>query len=85
MVTPGSDTAPLRPENLTVTRSEPDNEGRTGLLLEFDKAESLLADHNDDGTETIENANRYRIEYSDTGLRDEEGYNWKVLDKRCAR
>ena len=79
MVTPGSDTAPLRPENLTVTRSEPDNEGRTGLLLEFDKAESLLADHNDDGTETIENANRYRIEYSDTGLRDEEGYNWKVL------
>ena len=80
MVTPGSDTAPLRPENLTVTRSEPDNEGRTGLLLEFDKAESLLADHNDDGTETIENANRYRIEYSDTGLRDEDGYNWKVLD-----
>ena len=79
MVTPGSDTAPLRPENLTVTRSEPDNEGRTGLLLEFDKAESLLADHNGDGTETIENANRYRIEYSDTGLRDEEGYNWKVL------
>jgi hypothetical protein len=79
MVTPGSDTAPLRPENLTVTRSEPDNEGRTGLLLEFDKAESLLADHNGDGTETIENADRYRIEYSDTGLRDEEGYNWKVL------
>ena len=79
MVTPGSDTAPLRPENLTVTRSEPDNEGRTGLLLEFDKAESLLADHNGDGTETIANANRYRIEYSDTGLRDEEGYNWKVL------
>ena len=82
MVTPGSDTAPLRPENLTVTRSEPDNEGRTGLLLEFDKAESLLADHNDDGKETIENANRYRIEYSDTGLRDEEGYNWKVLADR---
>ena len=80
MVTPGSDTAPLRPENLTVTRSEPDNEGRTGLLLEFDKAESLLADHNDDGEETIENANLYRIEYSDTGPRDEEGYNWKVLD-----
>ena len=79
MVTPGSDTAPLRPENLTVTRSEPDNEGRTGLLLEFDKAESLYADHNDDGEETIENADRYRIEYSDTGLRDEEGYNWKVL------
>ena len=79
MVTPGSDTAPLRPENLTVTRSEPDNEGRTGLLLEFDKAESLLADHNGDGKETIENADRYRIEYSDTGLRDEEGYNWKVL------
>ena len=79
MVTPGSDTAPLRPENLTVTRSEPDNEGRTGLLLEFDKAESLLADHNGDGKETIKNADRYRIEYSDTGLRDEEGYNWKVL------
>ena len=80
MVTPGSDTAPLRPENLTVTRSEPDNEGRTGLLLEFDKAESLYADHNDDGKETIENADLYRIEYSDTGPRDEEGYNWKVLD-----
>ena len=80
MVTPGSDTAPLRPENLTVTRSEPDNEGRTGLLLEFDKAESLYADHNDDGEETIENADLYRIEYSDTGPRDEEGYNWKVLD-----
>ena len=78
-VTPGSDTAPLRPENLTVTRSEPDNEGRTGLLLEFDKAESLTADHNGDGTPTIENAGHYRIEYSDTGLRDEEGYNWKVL------
>ena len=80
MVTPGSDTAPLRPENLTVTRSEPDNEGRTGLLLEFDKAESLYADHNDDGDETIENTDLYRIEYSDTGPRDEEGYNWKVLD-----
>ena len=79
MVTPGSDTAPLRPENLTVTRSEPDNEGRTGLLLEFDKAESLTAVHNSDGTPTIENADSYRIEYSDTGLRDVKGYNWKVL------
>ena len=73
--TPGSDTAQKRAEGLTVTRSEMHHEGRTGLILTWNKATTV---RNADGGS--DDALAYRIEYSNTGLRD-EGYDWKVLDE----
>ena len=73
--TPGSDTAQKRAEGLTVTRSEMHHEGRTGLILTWNKATTV---RNADGGS--DDALAYRIEYSNTGLRD-EGYDWKVLTK----
>ena len=71
--TPGSDTALKRPENLRVTRSDEDNEGRTGLILSWDKA-TTVRDADGDTVDAL----GYRIEYSDSGLL-EEGYDWRVL------
>lgn len=71
--TPGSDMALKRPENLVVRRSAEDNQGRTGLTLEWTKS-TTAADGNGD---TV-NAAGYRIEYSDTGTA-QRGYDWKVL------
>ena len=71
--TPGADGALKRPERLTVTRSEEDNEGRTGLILTWNKATTVKGSN-----VNPTNAVAYRIEYSNTGPRD-EGYDWKVL------
>ena len=73
--TPGADSALKRPERLTVTRSEEDNEGRTGLILTWNKATTVKGSN-----VNPTNAVAYRIEYSNTGPRD-EGYDWKVLDE----
>ena len=72
--TPGADGALKRPERLTVTRSEEDNEGRTGLVLTWNKATTVKGSN-----VNPKNALAYRIEYSNTGPRD-EGYDWKVLE-----
>ena len=52
-----------------------DHEGRTGLILEWNKA-STVQDSDGDRVD----ATGYRIEYSDTGL-TEEGYDWQVLQR----
>ena len=70
---PGSDSALRRPEDLTIKRSQDDHEGRTGLILTWDKA-TTVPDSDDDSVD----AEAYRVEYSDTGL-EEDGYDWKVL------
>ena len=71
--TPGSDVALKRPENLVVRRSSDDNQGRTGLILEWNKS-TTVKDANGD---TVDAA-MYRIEYSDTGTA-QRGYDWKLL------
>ena len=70
---PGSDSALRRPEDLTIKRSQDDHEGRTGLILTWDKA-TTVPDSDGDSVD----AEAYRVEYSDTGL-EEDGYDWKVL------
>ena len=71
---PGSDSALRRPENLTIKRSPDDHDGRTGLILTWNKA-TTVPDSEGDSVD----AEAYRVEYSDTGL-EEAGYNWKVLE-----
>ena len=68
---PDTSTAPLGPTNLNVIPSD-DNEGRTGLKLTWGTAKAVNT------AETP--ASSYRIEYSDTGPNDQEGYQWKELD-----
>ena len=70
---PGSDSALQRPEDLTIKRSPTDHDGRTGLILTWDKATTVP---DSDGNSV--NAAAYRVEYSDTGL-EQDGYDWKVL------
>ena len=70
---PGSDSGLRRPEDLTIKRSQDDHEGRTGLILTWDNADTVP---DSDGVSV--DAEAYRVEYSDTGL-DEDGYDWKVL------
>ena len=72
--TPGSDAALKRPENLVVRRSADDNQGRTGLILEWNKSSTVK----DANNETVD-ALMYRIEYSDTGTA-QRGYDWKLLE-----
>ena len=72
--TPGSDRALERPDDLTIKRSANHHQGRTGLVLEWNKA-STFQDSNGDTTDAV----AYRIEYSDSGL-EEEGYDWQVLE-----
>ena len=71
--TPGSDAALKRPENLVVRRSADDNQGRTGLILEWNKS-TTVKDANGDTDDAAE----YRIEYSDTGTA-QRGYDWELL------
>ena len=71
--TPGSDVALKRSENLVVRRSAVDNQGRTGLILEWNKS-TTVKDANGDAFD----ANMYRIEYSDTGTA-QLGYDWQLL------
>ena len=71
--TPGSDAALKRPENLVVRRSSDDNQGRTGLILEWNKS-TTVKDANGDTVDAV----MYRIEYSDTGTA-QRGYDWKLL------
>ena len=70
-----------RPENLVITRSEPDNEGRTGLIVKWNRAETLPydTDSQPDTPNQVTYAAAYRIEYSDDGPPD-SAYDWKVLD-----
>ena len=70
---PGSDSGLRRPEDLTIKRSPDDHEGRTGLILTWDRA-TTVPDSDGDSVD----AEAYRVEYSDTGL-EEDGYDWKVL------
>ena len=71
-------TAPLGPTNLRVAQSTmDDNDGRTGLKLTWGTAKAT------DAAETP--AGSYRIEYSDTGPNDQEGYQWKDLDNAVVR
>ena len=74
--TPGSDVALKRPENLVVRRSAPDNQGRTGLILEWNKS-TTVKDANGDTVDAV-GVVMYRIEYSDTGTA-QRGYDWKLL------
>ena len=73
--TPGLTTAPLVPQGLSITRSEDDNNGRTGLVLTWKKATSLPTDEN---PPVITDAASYRVEYSDSGPGG-DGYNWRTL------
>ena len=73
--TPGSDAALKRPENLVVRRSSDDNQGRTGLILEWNKSTTVK-----DANGNTDNADMYRIEYSDTGTA-QRGYDWKLLQE----
>ena len=75
-----TNTSLTRPENLVITRSEPDNEGRTGLLLRWNRAETLPYDADSDPAtpNAVTFAAAYRIEYSDDGPPD-AAYDWKLL------
>jgi hypothetical protein len=72
--TPGLPTAPQVPQSLSITRSEDDNHGRTGLELTWKKATGVT----DADPPVSVDAASYRIEYSDTGPAG-DGYNWRAL------
>ena len=77
--TPGLPTAPQVPQSLSITRSEDDNHGRTGLELTWKKATGVT----DDDPPVTTDAASYRIEYSDTGPSG-DGYNWRELTPTAA-
>ena len=66
-------TAPLGPTNLRVAQStaEGDDDGRTGLQLTWGTSKAVNTGNTP--------ATAYRIEYSDTGPSDQEGYQWRKL------
>ena len=80
------DAAPLAPINLRVAPDTDNNDGRTELKLTWNTAKgvgvpAVIADNGDVTTPPVDPqpASEYRIEYSDTGPSDPEGYDWKAL------